>query len=62
MNRQVYDGVYRRVLEGKSSRTLWETILSPFEDVETRKSREAAEREALAERARRDGAAEPQPN
>ncbi|HEX2190490.1 MAG TPA: hypothetical protein VHG51_16395 [Longimicrobiaceae bacterium] len=48
MNKQVYDTAYRRTLEGKSSRTLWDTVLAPFESVEDRMSREAGERDARA--------------
>jgi len=62
MNRQVYDNAYRRVLEGKSSRTLWETVLAPFEDVETRMSREAGEREARAARETMQEAPQVQPD
>jgi hypothetical protein len=60
MNKQVYDIAYKRAIEGKSPRTLWETVLSPFEDVETRKSREAGEREGKAARAKQQAAPEPQ--
>jgi hypothetical protein len=60
MNKQVYQTAYNRALEGRAPRTLWETVLSPFEDVETRKSREAGEREGRAARAKQDAAPEPQ--
>jgi hypothetical protein len=60
MNKQVYNIAYKRAIEGKSPRTLWETVLSPFEDVETRKSREAGEREGKAARAKQEAAQEPQ--
>lgn len=61
MNKQVYQAAYQRALEGKPPRTLWETVLSPFEDVETRKSREAGEREGKAARAKQEAAEVPQP-
>lgn len=60
MNKQVYDTAYRRAVEGKAPRTLWETVLSPFEDVETRMSREAGEREGRAARAKQELQPEPQ--
>lgn len=60
MNKQVYQTAYKRALEGKAPRTLWETVLAPFEDVETRKSREAGEREGKAARAKQEAAQEPQ--
>ncbi|MEW5929739.1 MAG: hypothetical protein AB1941_19975 [Gemmatimonadota bacterium] len=60
MNKQVYDTAYKRAVEGKAPRTLWETVLSPFEDVETRMSREAGEREGKAARAKQEAAPEPQ--
>lgn len=60
MNKQVYDIAYKRAIEGKSPRTLWETVLSPFEDVATRMAREAGEREGKAARAKQEAAREPQ--
>ncbi len=62
MNRQVYDNAYKRVLEGKPSRTLWETVLAPFEDVDTRMSREAGEREARAVRETMQAEAQARPD
>lgn len=58
MNKQVYDTAYRRTLDGKSSRTLWDTVLAPFESVEDRKSREAGERDARAALAENEGSAQ----
>lgn len=60
MNKQVYETAYRRTLEGKSSRTLWDTVLAPFESVEDRMSREAGERDARAALSERAGEAQPQ--
>lgn len=59
MNKQVYDTAYRRAVEGRSQRTLMETVLSPFEDVETRMSREAGEREGKAARAKQEAESVP---
>ncbi len=59
-NKQIYDTAYKRAIEGKPQRTLLETVLSPFEDVETRMSREAGEREGKAARARQEAAPEAQ--
>lgn len=59
MNKQVYDTAYRRAVEGRAPRTLWETVLAPFEDVSTRMAREAGEREGRAARAKQE--AEPVP-
>lgn len=59
-NKQIYDTAYKRALEGKPQRTLLETVLSPFEDVETRMSREAGEREGKAARAKQEAAQQPQ--
>ncbi len=58
-NKQVYDTAFKRAVEGKPQRTLMETVLSPFEDVETRMSREAGEREGKAARAKQEAAPEP---
>ena len=58
--KQIYDTAYKRAMEGKPPRTLLETVLSPFEDVETRMSREAGEREGKAARAKIETAPEPQ--
>lgn len=58
-NKQIYDTAYKRAVEGKPQRTLLETLLSPFEDVETRMSREAGEREGKAARARQEAAPVP---
>lgn len=60
MNRQVYDTAYKRALEGKSVRTLWESVLAPFEGVEDRKARELGERDGRAARAKAEAGGQPQ--
>jgi hypothetical protein len=55
-NRQAYQEAYDRALEGKSSRTFLNLLMSPFEDHYTRESRE---RGALDGAAAREAAQEP---
>lgn len=51
MNKQAYDAAYQRALEGKSSRTLLELLMAPFEDTYTRQSRERGHQDGAAARA-----------
>ena len=62
-NKQAYETAYQRALEGKSSRTLTEFLMAPFEDNYTKQSRERGMRDGAAARAaateQPQGAAEP---
>lgn len=62
-NKQAYEAAYQRALEGKSSRTLVEFLMAPFEDTYTRRSREQGRRDGEAARAemlsKGEGAAQP---
>ena len=49
-NKQAYDAAFERGRQGKAGRTLWEKILSPFEDTYTRDSRERGWRDGSAAR------------
>ena len=49
-NKQAYDAAFERGRQGKSARTLWETLLSPLEDTYTRDSRDRGWRDGSAER------------
>lgn len=50
MNKQAYDAAYQRALEGKSSRTLLELLMAPFEDTYTRQARERGHQDGAAAR------------
>lgn len=58
MNKQAYDAAYQRALEGKSSRTLLDLLMAPFEDTYTRQSRERGYHDGAAARAEAPGGAE----
>lgn len=50
-NKQAYESAYKRALEGKSSRSIWSMLTSPFEDTYTQQSRQRGERDGAAARA-----------
>jgi hypothetical protein len=47
-NKQAYTAAYERAVRGKSTRTLAEWFMYPFEDVYTRQAREQAVQDAAA--------------
>jgi hypothetical protein len=51
MNKQAYEAAYQRALQGKSSRTLVDLVMAPFEDTYTRQAREKGARDGAAARA-----------
>jgi hypothetical protein len=53
MNKQAYEAAYQRALQGKSSRTLVDLVMAPFEDAYTRQAREKGTRDGAAARATR---------
>lgn len=49
-NRQAYNAAFERGRQGKAARSLWEALLSPFEDHYTRDSRERGWKDGTAAR------------
>lgn len=49
-NKQAYTAAYQRAVQGKSTRTLPEWFMYPFEDVYTRQAHEQAAHDAAANR------------
>lgn len=47
-NKQAYAAAYQRAVQGKSTRTLAEWFMYPFEDVYTRQAHEQAVQDAAA--------------
>ena len=50
-NKEAYDKAYQRALAGKTSQSVTDMLMSPFEDEYTRQSRLQGERDGAAARA-----------